>query len=153
MDRNLETICTAPHHGLTIYQVSAWSDAKCTRSYPEMKSLQMVGQTDAEGHNIIWPFFLKRAYKKDTLKITVPNEDSDQTAGMLRFVLSFLSSFPAASTNNETVDKRLWKFVDCDRIGLKALKEIKNLFSFFSQKWMHVPVVIFGPADLNASNL
>ena len=52
MDRNLETICTAPDHGLPIYQVSAWSDLKCRRSYPETKSLQTERRMDAEGHNI-----------------------------------------------------------------------------------------------------
>ena len=32
---NLETLCTEPPHGLTVYQVSKWSDENCRRSYPE----------------------------------------------------------------------------------------------------------------------
>ena len=37
----------APHHGLTINQVSAWSDVNCRRSKPEMKNLQKF----SKGHN------------------------------------------------------------------------------------------------------
>ena len=40
VDCNLETICTAPHHGPTIYLVPASSDVNCRRSYLEMKSSQ-----------------------------------------------------------------------------------------------------------------
>ena len=61
----LETSIKYSHkrsHGLTIYQVSAQSDVNC-RSYPETKSLQTDGRTDAKGYNIMRPFF-KRAYNK-----------------------------------------------------------------------------------------
>ena len=37
VDCNPEIICTALHHGLTIYQVSASSDVNCRRSQPETK--------------------------------------------------------------------------------------------------------------------
>ena len=46
MDCSLEIIWAAQHHGLTIYQVSAWSNVNC-RSYPETKSLQTDWQGDA----------------------------------------------------------------------------------------------------------
>ena len=71
LDRNIETICAGPPHGLTINQVSAQSDINCRRSYPETKSLQTDGRTDGridgrtdgrQGYIIIRPFF-KRAYK------------------------------------------------------------------------------------------
>ena len=37
MDWHPET-CSAPHHGLLIYQVSAWSDVNCKRTYAETKN-------------------------------------------------------------------------------------------------------------------
>ena len=66
LDRNLEIICVGPPHGLTIYQVSAQSNINCSRSYMETKKFtdgRKARQTDAEGYNIIQPFF-KRAYNK-----------------------------------------------------------------------------------------
>ena len=65
MDHDLEIICVEPPHGLTIYQVSTQSDVNCRRSYTETKKFtdgRTDGRTDAEGYNIIRPFF-KRAYK------------------------------------------------------------------------------------------
>ena len=52
-----------------IYQVSTQSDVNCRRSYTETKKFTdgwRDRQTDAEGYNIIRPFF-KRAYKKVSL--------------------------------------------------------------------------------------
>ena len=66
MDHYLEIICVEPPHGLTKYQVSAQSDVNCKRSYTETKKFTdggTDGRMDAEGYNIIRPFF-KRAYKK-----------------------------------------------------------------------------------------
>ena len=63
MDHNLEIICVEPPHDLNVYQVSAQSDVNCRRSYTETKTFT-DGRTDAEGYNIIRPFF-KRAYNKN----------------------------------------------------------------------------------------
>ena len=62
MDCHLEIICSAPQHGLTIYQLLAWSDVNCRRSYLETKSLQTNWWTEAERHNKIQLFF-KWTYK------------------------------------------------------------------------------------------
>ena len=40
---------TKPTNGLTMYQVSAWSDVNCRRSYLEIKSLQMDGRSNILG--------------------------------------------------------------------------------------------------------
>ena len=45
VDCNLEIICTAPHHGLTINQVTAWSDVNCRRSKPGTKNLQKFSKS------------------------------------------------------------------------------------------------------------
>ena len=37
VDSNLEIICTAPHHSLTIYRVSAWLHENSRRIYPKTK--------------------------------------------------------------------------------------------------------------------
>ena len=71
LDRNLKILCVGSPHGLTIYQVSAQSDVNRRRSYTETKKFtdgwtdrRMDEQTDAEGYNIIGPFF-KRTYNKN----------------------------------------------------------------------------------------
>ena len=60
---DLERLCAAPHLGLAIYQVSAWSDLNCRRLSGNEKFTDR--RTDAEWHNIIRPFF-KRAYENYT---------------------------------------------------------------------------------------
>ena len=47
VDCNLKIICNAPLHGVTINQVSAWSNVNCSRNKPETKNLQKL----SKGHN------------------------------------------------------------------------------------------------------
>ena len=67
VDCNPETICAAPHHGLTIYQVSAWSDVNCRRSSPETKKF-----TDRRTPYPVTSYvmFFKRAYNHDSSETT-----------------------------------------------------------------------------------
>ena len=83
LDRKLEIICVGPPHGLTIYQVSAQSDVNCRRSYPETKKFTGE-QTDAEGYNIIQPFF-KRTDKKYQSSIKISAEAVRILDSMLKF--------------------------------------------------------------------
>ena len=54
MDCHLEIICTAPHYGLTMNEVSTSSDVNCRRSELEAKKKIQKFSKGQNSVNILW---------------------------------------------------------------------------------------------------